>query len=1201
MIMKLKIYGLALLLTLSGVVHAEILKWEIKPSALVTRDIPALQNIDMDILGTDALDKSLLKVWVGDKLLAEKALGELRAGTNQVEVLLPEPQKTMQTRWELLNDNKIMAEQTVTWNPPRHWQLYVIKSSHVDIGLHDSQFKQRYMANGHIDNAVKLAEKTSSWPEPSRFRYVIEGLWWWLNYVQDRPEDQSDQIVERYCQSGVFGIGASHSGNRTEVYSTEELCRSTYCVQQARDRWNLPMDTMMMVDNNGLTWPLVTAYADAGIKYAGFFANAWNPGITKAVLGWGKDATRDHFGAGGDGGGSRIDVGWDSELPHLFYWQGADKKSRLLVWTAPTYTSGGYEFGLSDSVQSIAENKMARQFAKLEKKYPYDIWLLPFYKDDESPNLSIPTFAKKWNARWRWPEVRTVGDLSVPFHAVEARFGDQIPVLSGMITAGWAQHPVSTPSILAAKREVDRLLPVAEKLATVARLTNPGFVYPTLALRLAWDALICNDEHGYGVSSYKGRKVFDTWMQKKDWIARSHETAETECSRALKSLAAQVSSDGLAVLVFNPTLQPRSGIAEVDLTAVTAEHYLIRTPQGSTISGVVSDGRLRFATSEIPSMGYTRFDLLEGDGGSVSKQSVQGPPVLENKFYRVMFDADGAVTSIFDKELERELIDAKAPYRCNQLVYSADCNATFTTPSKAMFEVERSALETTVTVTLNDPATRAEIVQRVTLPSYEKRIDIDNRLKHVMDLADGKRYNSFGYYAFPFNVPQGKFRVGLNGCNADALKDQTDHGTDTYHAARDWSYVGNGEFGVSLVQLDSMLIECGSIHKQKNTTGDKPESSHLYSYIFNDWLFSHAYVTGPSHINLRYRYVIVSHPCSFAESGVEQLAERVCTPLLTAVIPQAQKGSLPSTSHSFLSTDQPGVNLLALKLSERPGAGIIARFHENDGQELDKVKVKVGWGRDLRLTKCSVTEHDGNLLKDSVVSLSPFGYATLRMEEQGGLTSVPNVTLFEATDESVALRWEPVKSVVQYNVYRGDRAGFTADAYHLLTTTCEPCLTDSGLISGSAYYYRVAAVDAATHQGECSPEIKGLTLDKGDSPPAKVGSHYTGLISDPRAWRGVESDLLYLQWGQNQESDLSHYELFRAETPEFELDEKTFVAKVEPGPYATVPYEDKGLKPHTTYFYRVLAVDKDGHRSEPSELCIGITHEPFVKPVATKP
>jgi hypothetical protein len=116
-----------------------------------------------------------------------------------------------------------------------------------------------------------------------------------------------------------------------------------------------------------------------------------------------------------------------------------------------------------------------------------------------------------------------------------------------------------------------------------------------------------------------------------------------------------------------------------------------------------------------------------------------------------------------------------------------------------------------------------------------------------------------------------------------------------------------------------------------------------------------------------------------------------------------------------------------------------------------------------------------------------------------------------------------------------------------------------------------------------------------------VGSHYTGLISDPRAWRGVESDLLYLQWGQNQESDLSHYELFRAETPEFELDEKTFVAKVEPGPYATVPYEDKGLKPHTTYFYRVLAVDKDGHRSEPSELCIGITHEPFVKPVATKP
>ena len=54
---------------------------------------------------------------------------------------------------------------------------------------------------------------------------------------------------------------------------------------------------MLMIDNNGITWPLVTAYADAGIKNLIFLPNAWNPTTI---------------------GGTRIDVGWDSKLSHLF-------------------------------------------------------------------------------------------------------------------------------------------------------------------------------------------------------------------------------------------------------------------------------------------------------------------------------------------------------------------------------------------------------------------------------------------------------------------------------------------------------------------------------------------------------------------------------------------------------------------------------------------------------------------------------------------------------------------------------------------------------------------------------------------------------------------------------------------------------------------------------------------------------------------
>jgi hypothetical protein len=1092
------------LIGVQGAVFADppvVEQWDVLTTSLVSRDDPPLQRIDLSIVTSEARENGILKVWSEGKLLGEKPLGALKVGTNEISVLLPEPKETAETRWVLSDGGSVWTEKTLTWRPPRHWTLYVVKSAHIDIGLHEPQYKQRFMAAGFIDQAKTLAGRTSDWPDASRYRYVVEGLWWWLNYPQDRSDQLADEIVEKYVKTGLFDIAASHSGNRTEVYGREQLCRSAYCIQETRERWGLPMETMLMVDNNGITWPLVTAYADAGVKYLGFFPNDWNPGTV---------------------GGSRIDVSWQSPLPLLFYWQGPDRASRILVWASPHYWYPGPAFGIrthSDRAKQTAllesaAPQMARQLALLEARYPYDVWLVPNYADNEAPSLSFPEMAKAWNARWRWPELRTVGDLSEPFRETERRFGDKIPTLSGTMTAGWAQHPPSTPTLLAMKLEADRLLPTAEKLATLARLTDPAYAYPAKGFRRAWDALVCNDEHGYGTSAYRGRSVYDTWMQKRDWIERALATAENESGRALKTLAAQVSADGPSVFVFNPTLQPRSETVRVELPPSCAALRSLLRPGGAAVPAVSDGNTLIFRVEEIPPLGYALFRLVPGDAAAPAKRMSDAPPAVENAFYRVTFGADGAIAGLFDKTLERELLDPSAPYRCNQFVYTRDANKTFTSPSAAKFEIETSALGQTVVARMDDPASGAALEQRVTLPAFEKRIEIDNRLAHVRGLAETNRWYQFGYYAFPFNVPDGRFRVGLNGCDADPFKDQTGHGTDTYHAPRDWSHVGNGAFGVALAQLDSVLIECGEIHEKKNTFGKRPETSHLYSYVFNNWLYGHAWAIGPSHMNLRYRYAITSHAGNFREAGVARFAERAVTPLLASVIPQARKGKLPAETHSFLAADAPNIALLALKLSEAPGRGVIARFQETDGVAAEAVAIKTGWGGGgLRLTRCSVTEQDRGVLERPALAFAPFGYATLRIEEPG-----------------VAL-------------------------------------------SASAGDAPAAGKDA----------------------PAKVGSFYTGLIDAPRAWRGDAPDMLYLQWGQNRESDLSHYELYRGDTSDFALDQTHFLAKVEPGLYVAVPYEDTGLKPHTAYYYRVVAVDRGGRRGEPSDVCKGVTREPLAE------
>ena len=569
---------------------------------------------------------------------------------------------------------------------------------------------------------------------------------------------------------------------------------------------------------------------------------------------------------------------------------------------------------------------------------------------------------------------------------------------------------------------------------------------------------------------------------------------------ALVALAAAVPADVPSVFVFNPTLQTRNEPVE------------IAPPAGGV-------RRLVFKTAEIPPLGYAVLPLSEGGAATATEQPCMEPPVIENDFYRLAFATDGAIKSLFDKALNRELLDASAPYRCNQFVYTRDANKTFASPSAARLTVETSPLGQTVVARMDDPVSGAAIEQRVTLPAYEKRVDIDNRLNHVSGLAGTNRWYRFGYYAFPFAVSNAEFRVGLNGCSADPCKDQTGHGTDAYHAARDWSYVGNGSFGVVLAQLDSSLIEFGKIHEKKNTFGETPTNAYLYSYAFNNWLYGHASEPGASRMNLRYRYAITSRSGGFRAVEAARFAERITAPLLATVIPQAQKGSLPRTRHSFLSTDAPHVSLLALKLSETPGRGVIARFRETEGRAAGTANVKIGWGSNPRLTRCSVTEQDRDVLSRPFLAFAPFGYSTLRIEE-------PGVSMSASLEET------PVA--------------------------------------------------------------------KSDS-PAKAGSVYTGLIDAPRAWFGDTCDILYLQWGQNREPGLSHYELYRGDEPDFAVCQKTKIAEVKPGPYlTTVVYTDRGLQPNTVYYYRVLAVDRNGRKGEPSDVCEGVTRATQVEKATVK-
>ncbi|MBR6603078.1 MAG: hypothetical protein IKK94_03570, partial [Clostridia bacterium] len=674
-------------------------------------------------------------------------------------------------------------------------------SSHTDIGLHNSHYFQRYNTENLLDKAAGLCDTD---PE---YRYTLEGTWCWNNYNIDRSEKDIKNIRDNYIKKDKIGICAGIAGNHTHAYGLEELARSILCKKRLEQDHGIKTETLTMIDNNGLSWALIAPYAEAGIKNLLFAPNQWNP-LPSTV--WKSKKITPGNNPENGGGGSRIDVTFDSALPRVFWWQSKDKSKKILVFCGGKYSEGSEIFGFSPYDNELDIFKMEKEIrealAKMENHMPYDMWLLPCYYDDQEPSLNITQGIRKWNEKWAWPHFEIIGNIDLFFRRFKGKFASEIPTISGEITGGWYQHPLSAPQLLADKLDADRRLANAESFSVVASMLT-DYKYPTLVFSRAWEYLLLNDEHSYGTSGYQGRRVYETWMQHRDWIEKTAETANSEMNMALNALTDNISSKKNDIVVFNPTSRRRN--ERIDINGKTA------------------------IVNNIPPFGYKTVSHLEEIEENDIVSSL--PPTVENEHYRIVFSSDGSMTSVFDKALQKEIIK-NGEYGANCFIFTEDNHKSFIRPQNAEFTVIRRKGIVKIIAKINEPHSGAEIEQTVILDSLHHRIDIQNNLHHISSMINNNRYYRYIYYAFPFDVPDARRICQLNGCEAEYAKDLTGHTTDTYMSAHEWALSENSEFGVALIQRDSLLVEFDHIHPDKTDFGNAGEGSEIFSYVANDWL-----------------------------------------------------------------------------------------------------------------------------------------------------------------------------------------------------------------------------------------------------------------------------------------------------------------------------------------------------------------------------
>lgn len=1034
-------------------------------TSMITYD--NLQRIEVDYQTDKVLHLSASLIDI-DKILQQNIPLHLDSGEGRTCILIKPFDEDKRLSVKLLNNQgEEVYLAYFDYKKPIKRTIYTMISSHTDIGLHNSQYIQRNNCSRFIDKAAELIDNTADRDTNDRYRYTIEGTWFWNNYGADRGASAARSVMEKYIRGGDIGVCAGVAGNHTQVFGLEEMCRSAYEKRRLYENWNISSETMTMIDNNGMSMSLICPFLEAGYKNIIFSPNQWNP-LPSTI--WKTDTTKNGYIWNSDagGGGARIDIRYTSELPMVFFWED-ENKNRLLVWGAPQYHNGCAAFGFyskGNKPLQYVEDAMAKQLPLLDTKYPYEVWLNVCYSDDQAPDLELTDTIKAWNDKWKWPKIRTLGDPDKPFEILREKYSDVIPVLSGDITGGWYQHPVATPELLAEKYSADRGLPTAEKWSVIASLLNTDYEYPAEEFRRAWDHLLFNDEHSYGTSGYQGRRVYETWMQHRDWIEKAQKTADKETKKALESIAENINIERDAYIVFNPTLLEREELIE------QREGYV---------------GAL------VPPFGFCKVSKSELKPYKSETIETETPPTIENSYYKIVFSKNGSIKSIFDKELGRELIDQNSDYRANEFIYTKDNHKSFSVPKSATFKVEKSEVKTIVTVETLEENLRGEIKQIITLPDNEKRIDIDNHIIGAKDMINKNRYYRYLYAAFPFMVENAKRICHLNGSVAKYGKDITGHGTDVYMAAHEWCCCENDEFGVGLVMPDSSLVEFGEIHPDKTDFGNLKDGSQIFVYLANDWLQMHC--TGGSHLNYRFRYTVTSYKGNYKSAKLPVLAERIMNPVNCVEI-GVQKGKLSEKSLSFMAVDTK-LRLLTLKAADDSN-GIIARFYGED-RPIEKISFM---GRALSIARNTIDERS-----------------------YGG----------------------------------GKNDGFIT--------------------------YRLGAEDLKLKLRETfAPNIS-------DKKPLPIGEFYTGLITEPKAFRGENDGQLYLLWGASKEPNLSHYKLFRGETADFIADDSTHVADILPEEYVVGRYVDTDLKTHTEYFYRLCAVNTDGICGELSDVFSGITKE----------
>jgi hypothetical protein len=520
--------------------------------------------------------------------------------------------------------------------PQRHWSIFLVHHSHLDIGYTDPQPTVVRHHLSYLDSVLDLVDDSSSWPEPARFRWNVETTWPLQQWLASRPRYVVEEFIDR-VRAGRIEVAALPFSMHTEAYSMDELARQLRFADELRDRHGIAIDTAMQTDVPGATGGLLHVLAGADIRYLAVAHNYAGRSVPHLV--GGQQLTRPFYWK--NGAGDKLCV-WYTDTPHgLAYMEGNllglaedfDSTLDLLPEYLAALAERPYPY-----TSSIFGWWGAPEIDVSKLPYPYDLLHLRVQgalADNASPSLIPAEIVRRWSAEWSYPQLRVATNREF-FELVEERLGPSLDAFHGDWADWWADGIGSAARPLGVNRRSQAGIRTAQTLHALAdSLAEAGSPAhdPWAGVDAAYDEMALFDEHTWGAANPWEDRLdkMDSgalqWQRKAAHAfaaaERIDQLSEAGLGRLRPLWSAPAQSLG-SVVVVNTGTWGRTGLVRVFLPESRIDPDLVvevvDPSTGDVVAGVTEAqeyarfrprGRyLSFVARDIPPLGFAMYEPL---------------------------------------------------------------------------------------------------------------------------------------------------------------------------------------------------------------------------------------------------------------------------------------------------------------------------------------------------------------------------------------------------------------------------------------------------------------------------------------------------------------------------------------------------------------------------------------------------------------